>query len=111
MEDCLDAPFESAGRQRRREFARLAVEARARIRIGKRFYAGYIENISEGGARVVTLTPIRDTGPVVVTVPDLKPLGGDLRWSDGCVGGVQFRLKLDPQVLHQWLSLRIRRAA
>jgi hypothetical protein len=96
---------------RAREFARLSVQARARIRIGKRAYAGHIENISEGGARIVTLTPIRGSGPVTVTVPDLKPLRGELRWSDGCVGGVQFRLKLDPQVLHSWLGLRIRKAA
>jgi hypothetical protein len=94
-----------------REFARLSVQARARIRIGKRAYAGYIENISEGGARIVTLTPIRDGGAVTVTVPDLAPLRGELRWSDGCVGGVQFRLKLDAELLHQWLALRIRRAA
>jgi len=95
----------------RREHARLAVQARARIRIGKRSYAGYIENISEGGARIVTLTPIRRSGPVTITVPDLKPLRGDLRWSDGCVGGVQFLLKLDAKALHHWLGLRIRRAA
>ena len=95
----------------RREFERLSVQARAKIRIGKRFYAGYIENISRGGARIVTLTPIRDSGAVTVTVPDLKPLAGELRWSRECAGGVLFRLKLDPQELHQWLSLRIRKAA
>ena len=95
----------------KREFERLSVQARAKIRIGKRAYAGYIENISEGGACIVTLSPIKDTGPVIVTVPDLRPLAGELRWSNGCVGGVQFRLKLHPEVLHQWLSLRIRKAA
>ena len=95
----------------RREFERLDVQARARIRIGKRAYAGYIENISEGGARIVTLTPIKDSGKVMVTVPDLRPLGGELRWSNGCVGGVQFQLKLDRQTLDSWLGLRVRRAA
>jgi len=95
----------------RREFERLDVQARAKIRIGKRAYAGYIENISEGGARIVTLTPIRDTGRVVVTVPDLRPLAGELCWSDGCAGGVQFHLKLESAVLRQWLGLRIRKAA
>jgi hypothetical protein len=95
----------------RREFERLSVQVRAKIRIGKRAYAGYIENISEGGARIVTLSPIRDSGRVIVTVPDLRPLGGDLRWSAGCVGGVQFRLKLDRETLASWLALRVRRAA
>ena len=102
------APIETWSR---REFERLGVQARAKIRIGKRAYAGYVENISEGGARIVTLTPIRDTGKVIVTVPDLRPLGGELRWSRGCIGGVQFRLKLDRQTLDSWLALRVRRAA
>jgi hypothetical protein len=96
---------------RARQFARLGVQARARIRIGKRSYAGHIENISEGGARIVTLTPIVDSGAVTVTLADLQPLRGELRWSEGCVGGVQFRLRLDTDILHQWLSFRIRRAA
>lgn len=95
----------------KREFARLPVQACARIRIGKRAYAGYVEDISEGGARIVTLTPIRESGRVVMTVPDLAPLAGQLRWSEGCVGGVQFLLKLDADILHEWLSRRIRRAA
>ena len=95
----------------KREFARLPVQACARIRIGKRAYAGYIEDISEGGARIVTMTPIRGSGRVVMTVPDLAPLSGDLRWSEGCVGGVQFSLKVDAAMLQEWLSRRIRRAA
>jgi hypothetical protein len=94
-----------------REFARMAVQARARLRIGNRAYAACIEDISEGGARIVTLTPIRDSGRVLLQVPDLEPLQGDLRWSEGCRAGVQFALKLRPDVLDQWLSLRIRRAA
>lgn len=89
----------------------MPVQACARIRIGKRAYAGYVEDISEGGARIVTLTPIREHGPVTMTVPDLRPIAGDLRWSDGCVGGVQFLLKLDADLLHEWLGRRIRRAA
>ena len=95
----------------RREFVRLSVQARAKIRIGKRAYAGYVEDISEGGARIVTLTPIRGHGRVTMMVPDLAPLAGDLRWSDGCVGGVQFSLKLDIALLDAWLSRRIRKAA
>ena len=95
----------------KREFARLPVQACARIRIGKRAYAGYIEDISEGGARIVAMTPIRGSGRVIMTVPDLAPLSGDLRWSDGCVGGVQFSLKVDAAMLQEWLSRRIRRAA
>lgn len=107
----MQQPPKARNRFGKREFARVPVQACARIRIGKRAYAGYIEDISEGGARIVTLTPIRAAGPVIMTVPDLKPLLGDLRWNDGCVGGVQFSLRLDAVTLGEWLSRRTRRAA
>ena len=95
----------------KREFARLPVQACARIRIGKRAYAGYLEDISEGGARIVTVPPSRERCPVTMTDPNLAPIAGHLRWSDGCVGGIQFSLKLDPARLNDWLSRRIRKAA
>ena len=107
----MQTASESPKRLDKREFARLPVQARARIRIGKRAYAGYIEDISEGGARIVTLTPIRGPGPVLLQMPDLAPLAGELRWYDGCVAGIRLRMKLDNVLLHHWLSLRIRRAA
>lgn len=107
----MERALASPQRLDKRQFARLPVQARSRIRIGKRAYAGYIEDISEAGARLVTLTPIRGSGPVVIHVPDLKPLSGELRWYDGCVAGIRFHLKLDNVLLHHWLSLRIPRAA
>ena len=41
----------------RREFPRLQIDCRARIRIGNRQYAGYL-HISQGGAKLRTITPI-----------------------------------------------------
>ena len=94
-----------------REFDRDELRCRARIRIGDRAYFGLIANISPGGARIVTETPIRDCGPVRIQLPDLSPILGEIRWVDGCRAGVQFCLKLDPETLKQWQQARMPRAA
>jgi hypothetical protein len=107
----MDTSSASASGAARREFERLNVHARAKIRIGKRAYAGFIENISQGGARIVTVTSIREIAPVSVIVPDLPPMSGTLRWVNGSEAGVQFHLKLNADVLSEWLGRRMRRAA
>lgn len=89
-----------------RRFARLNVRCRARIRIGKREYAGAIENISSGGAKIVTLTPIRGSGPVYLMLPDLPPLLGRIRWLEPYGGGVCFELALTDAQLAEWANSR-----
>lgn len=89
-----------------RQFPRLDVHCRARIRIGKREYAGFIKNISEGGARIVTLCPVLDLGPVQLRLPDLPPLWAKLRWAEPNGGGISFCLKLDTNVLDEWALAR-----
>lgn len=89
-----------------RQFSRLDVRCRARIRIGNREYAGYVKNISEGGARIVTLSPILDFGPVQLRLPDLPPLWAVLRWAEPNGGGISFCLKLETTVLEQWALTR-----
>ena len=89
-----------------RLFSRFDVRCRARIRIGKREYAGFVENISEGGVKFVTLTPIRETGPVLVRLPDLPPQWAELRWHEPQSGGVSFCINLDKEILGQWSRTR-----
>ena len=48
----------------RRRSERYEVQCRARIVIGKRHYAGYILDISQRGAKLRTITPIRNAGNV-----------------------------------------------
>ncbi len=94
-----------------REFERLNLRCRARIRIGSRSYFGLVSNISEGGAQIVTETPIRNEGAVRIQLPDLAPLVGELRWSSGCKAGIRFCLKLDRETLDRWREARTLRAA
>jgi hypothetical protein len=91
----------------RRHFARLSVSCRARIRIGTRQYFGYLENISQGGARLRTVSPIRERGPVYLRLPDLPPLCGEVRWTEPYTAGVSFELALSRAELCHWAQSRL----
>lgn len=90
----------------RRRFPRYSVQCRARIVIGRRQYAGYIHNISEGGAKLRTVTSIRKLGNVVLRLPDLPPLNCRLRWTDAYHAGVVFERRLTKAELRQWIENR-----
>ena len=90
----------------RRRFPRQQVECRARICIGTRHYAGYLHNISRGGAKLRTITPIRKLGTVLLRLPDLQPLKCSLAWSDSYNAGVSFELPLTEGQLRSWLRGR-----
>ena len=90
----------------RRKFARFEVQCRARIRIGTRQYAGYIHNISQGGAKLRTITPIRKVGSVMLRLPDLPPLRCRLCWTDAYHAGVLFEMALPRGDLRRWAATR-----
>lgn len=92
-------------RQRRR-FPRYVVQCRARITIGNRQYAGYIQDVSEGGARLRTVTSIRKLGKVVLRLPDLPPLICKLSWTDAYHAGVVFQQRLTKAELRNWIETR-----
>ena len=92
-------------RQRRR-YPRYVVQCRARIIIGQRQYAGYIQDISEGGARLRTVTSIRKLGKVLLRLPDLPPIKCQLSWTDAYHAGVVFERRLTKAELRQWVQNR-----
>lgn len=104
----LSEPLADAGPPpMRRLHARTGLQCRARIRIGARQYAGYLHNISEGGARLRTITPIRKPGHVVLTLPDMPPIRCELKWTDSYNAGVSFELPLPSRDLSGWLGERV----
>jgi len=90
----------------RRRFKRVEIQCRARIRIGKRQYAGYLHNISQGGAKLRTITPIGRLGNVILRLPDLPPLKCTLRWTNAYNAGVSFELPLTKLQLMEWTEAR-----
>ena len=93
-------------RPNRRRTARYDVQCRARIVIAKRHYAGYLHNISQHGAKLRTITPIRRLGEVLLRLPDLPPIRCQLRWTDAYNAGVEFELALSPADLLRWTQGR-----
>ena len=97
----------SAPTQRRRRHPRFGIQCRARIQIGQRHYAGYIQDISEGGAKLRTVSSIRRLGVVILRLPDLPPLKCRLRWTDTYHAGVIFELPLTKDELRRWVTNRV----
>jgi hypothetical protein len=91
----------------RREFDRHNVQCRARIRIANRQYAGYLHNISRGGAKLRTITPIHRLGTIILRLPDLPPLRCELRWTDHYNAGVMFGSMLSEEELRAWVAGRM----
>ena len=92
--------------ERRRRFPRFEVQCRAKIRIGRRFYAGYIHNISEAGAKLRTISSIRRVGAVTLQLPDLPPMQCRLRWTNAYHAGVVFERPLTKNELQLWMARR-----
>jgi len=102
----ISHPFQTQPVRQRRRHPRYAVQCRARIIIGKRQYAGYIQDVSEGGARLRTVTSIRKLGNVILRLPDLPPLKCRLCWTNAYHAGVVFERKLTKADLRKWVQGR-----
>ncbi len=103
----LPDPLENLQRaDDRRRFPRYEIQCRARIRIGTRQYAGYIHNISQGGAKLRTISPIRKLGAVILRLPDLPPLRCRLCWTNSYHAGVLFEMALPRSELRKWAQSR-----
>jgi hypothetical protein len=100
------SPLHEGVLPQRRKFPRYEVQCRARIRIGARHYAGYIDNISIGGARLRTISPIRRLGDVVLRLPDFPVMQCKLRWTDAYHAGVSFSSSLSLHELTHWAQSR-----
>jgi hypothetical protein len=90
----------------RRRYLRNAVQCRARIHVGLRHYAGYVHDISRGGAKLRMITPIRRLGNVILRLPDLPPLRCHLEWTDSYNAGLSFELALSASELSAWIRSR-----
>nr|WP_314442548.1 PilZ domain-containing protein [uncultured Sphingomonas sp.] len=89
-----------------RRFERHAVRCPVRVRIGNRQYAAYLDNASQGGVKLSTRCRIIPADKVVVHIPDLPPLRGELRWASEREAGVAFPLVDGLASISEWMERR-----
>lgn len=91
----------------RRALPRTSVNCPAQLRLRTRILKGRINNISEVGAGVETLRPVKTEARIVLTLPDLPPMTASVEWSSGNSSGLQFDERLPAVVLSNWLNTRL----
>ena len=89
-----------------RRFERREVRCPVRVRIGNRQYAAYLDNASDGGVKLRTGCTIVPAERVILQIPDLPPIKGELRWVSGREAGVAFPLIDGVTPLSDWLECR-----
>jgi PilZ domain. len=83
---------------------RLEVRCTALIRDGATIHRTRAVNISQGGLRVEGGKGLTAGAQVTVTLPNLSPELGVVRWNDGCCCGITFNRVLALPLLVEWLG-------
>ena len=97
---------DQAETQKRRRLPRIRVSAPVTLRMAHRVYRGELLDISHSGALATTSPAMPAQGPVTLTLPDLDPIKGQVRWLDDHRVGIFFNTPLSLQALAAWLSRR-----
>jgi hypothetical protein len=63
-------------------------------------------DVAQGGVKVDSPSPLIEGERVMLTLEDLRPIEGEVRWVEGCVAGVSFLRELSWQELMPWLKAR-----
>jgi len=83
---------------------RIEIECTAWVRQEAEVMRTRAVNISQGGIRIETTSPLNVGGDVVVTLPGLTPAAGVVKWRDGDCYGIAFNRALILSELVMWLK-------
>lgn len=106
VEAILAGSSSSGQRENRRAFPRTMLNCPAQLRLPSRILRARAKDISPEGARVETLRPIPCGTRITLTLPDLPPMSGTVRWSSDNFAGLRFDEALPARVLTEWLRQR-----
>ena len=96
----------SAQTVKRRALPRILVDCAGQLSNGLRSVEVRLRDISQGGASLVTPTPVTGLGRVRLSLPDLPPIAGVVRWTSGANLGVSFNECLAFEMLARWIQAR-----
>jgi hypothetical protein len=91
---------------RARNLPRISLSCRGRLKMGSRSYSVVLQDISQGGAKVQTQAPIVDRGDLILSLPDLPPVAGVVRWVGGNDVGISFNECIPFDGLARWVQVR-----
>jgi hypothetical protein len=89
---------------KRRALPRISVQCAGQLSTGLRSMDIVLQDISQGGASLVTKTPMTKLGGVRLLLPDLPPITGVVRWTSGTKVGVSFNECIAFEQLAQWIQ-------
>jgi hypothetical protein len=91
---------------KRRALPRILVDCAGQLSNGLRNVDVRLRDISQGGASLETLMPVTGLGKVRLSLPDLPPIAGVVRWTSGANLGVSFNECLAFEMLARWIQAR-----
>jgi len=83
---------------------RIEVQSAAWVREDGTMHRAQALNISQGGAKVTSRTPLNVGSDVVLTLPGLSPIAGVVRWEQDGAYGLTFNRSLSLPALVAWLQ-------
>jgi hypothetical protein len=95
-----------AGANKRRSLPRINVECRGRLSTGLRSIGVVLHDISQGGASLEAQTALTKLGNVRLSLPDLPPIDGVVRWTSGTKLGLSFDQCIAFEQLARWIQAR-----
>lgn len=91
---------------RGRSLPRIEISCHGSLKLGSRSCSIELQDISQGGAKVMTPTPLAGKGDVILVLPDLPPVAGLVRWIGGNEVGISFNECLPFDQLARWIRER-----
>jgi hypothetical protein len=91
---------------KRRALPRISVQCQGQLSTGLRSIDIVLQDISQGGASLETETQMADLSSVRLSLPDLPPVAGVVRWTSGTKVGVSFNECIAFEQLAQWIQAR-----
>jgi hypothetical protein len=83
---------------------RVEIDRLATLRVGARTYWVHTCDVSQGGVKIDTDQPLETGAAVVITLENLRPLAGTVRWQKGRACGIAFNDLLPFEELIAWLK-------